>query len=64
MTTTKTATAPKTASVTLRADRSTWRLVAQRRQDETAMTYATTVDPRSAAWRGRTEASPTLNGNS
>jgi hypothetical protein len=59
--TTKTATTPKTATITLRAGGTTMRLLAQRRPDETAVTYVTTVDPDKKTTRGMTETHPTFD---
>src|SRR4029078_12917906 len=53
MTTEKTA--PKTASITLRANGSTMRLLATRKPDETAVTLVTITDAEKRTTRGMTE---------
>ena len=59
--TTKTATTPKTATIALREGGTTLRLLAQRRPDETAVTYVTTVDPEKHSQRGLTETHPDMD---
>jgi hypothetical protein len=53
--TTPNTSAPKTATITLRAGDSTMRILASRRADGTATTFVTTTDANKKAVRGMTE---------
>ena len=53
-------TAPKTASITLKASGATMRIVALRRRDGTAVTFVATTDADKKTSRGMTEQHPDM----